>query len=129
MATTTNAPPVPTKMTSIRRFVRIVELAAQNGPPSIEGVDLLRVLLCPSKSRQTHNSNPLTEKGKSKKKPVSNDPIIPKKEAFIKAKYAQLAFAIRPSKEDLLTVDELNKQRIEYEEYAPHETHDIHVAT
>ncbi|KAI1713214.1 putative GTPase activating protein for arf domain-containing protein [Ditylenchus destructor] len=54
--------------------------------------------------------DPQNENRKSKKKPVSNDPIIPKKEAFIKAKYVQLAFAIRPSKEDLLTVDELNKQ-------------------
>ncbi|KAL3103436.1 hypothetical protein niasHS_002622 [Heterodera schachtii] len=47
--------------------------------------------------------------GRAKKKPVSNDPIIPKKEAFITAKYAQLAFAIRPAKDEF-NVDDLNRQ-------------------
>lgn len=37
-----------------------------------------------------------------------SDPIIPKKEAFIKAKYVQLNYAVRPPKDSNL--DDLNKQ-------------------
>uniref|UniRef100_A0A914L4K6 Arf-GAP domain-containing protein n=1 Tax=Meloidogyne incognita TaxID=6306 RepID=A0A914L4K6_MELIC len=47
--------------------------------------------------------------GRVKKKPVSNDPIIPKKEAFINDKYVRLLYAIRPAKDEF-TVDDLNKQ-------------------
>uniref|UniRef100_A0A914H567 Arf-GAP domain-containing protein n=1 Tax=Globodera rostochiensis TaxID=31243 RepID=A0A914H567_GLORO len=47
--------------------------------------------------------------GRAKKKPVSNDPTIPKKEAFIMTKYVQLAFAIRPAKDEF-SVDDLNRQ-------------------
>uniref|UniRef100_A0A914DYF7 Arf-GAP domain-containing protein n=1 Tax=Acrobeloides nanus TaxID=290746 RepID=A0A914DYF7_9BILA len=46
---------------------------------------------------------------KIRKKPTSNDPVIPKKEAYIKAKYVELAFAIRPNIDDL-SLDDLNKQ-------------------
>lgn len=46
---------------------------------------------------------------RNRKKPVSNDPIIPKKESFIVEKYGQLAFSIRPAKDEF-TVDDLNKQ-------------------
>lgn len=47
--------------------------------------------------------------GRAKKKPVSNDPIIPKKEAFINDKYVRLIYAIRPAKDEF-TVDDLNRQ-------------------
>ncbi|KAI6203362.1 Arf-GAP domain-containing protein [Aphelenchoides besseyi] len=47
---------------------------------------------------------------KSKKKPNSNDPIIPKKESFIKAKYVQHAFTIRPPKSEDGTAADLNRQ-------------------
>ena len=39
-----------------------------------------------------------------------SDPIVPKKENFIKAKYAQLAYAMSASKEDLNNSENLNKQ-------------------
>ena len=41
-----------------------------------------------------------------------SDPIIPKKEAFINAKYAQLTFAICPSKDDnpAALFDDFNRQ-------------------
>ncbi|KAF7634525.1 hypothetical protein Mgra_00006097 [Meloidogyne graminicola] len=45
----------------------------------------------------------------NKKKPVSNDPIIPKKETFITDKYVRLIYAIRPAKDEF-TVDDLNRQ-------------------
>uniref|UniRef100_A0A915M289 Arf-GAP domain-containing protein n=1 Tax=Meloidogyne javanica TaxID=6303 RepID=A0A915M289_MELJA len=46
--------------------------------------------------------------GRVKKKPVSNDPIIPKKEAFINDKYVRLLYAIRPAKDEF-TVDDLDR--------------------
>ncbi|KAH7716285.1 GTP-ase activating protein for Arf containing protein [Aphelenchoides avenae] len=48
--------------------------------------------------------------GKTRKKPNSNDPVIPKKERFITAKYEQTAYAIRPSKDEQLTLEDLNRQ-------------------
>lgn len=54
----------------------------------------------------------LTDQGKEKgrRKPTSNDPVIPKKEAFIKAKYVDLAFVLRPSSSSDLNLEDLNKQ-------------------
>lgn len=36
--------------------------------------------------------------------------MIPKKERFITAKYEQTAYAIRPSKDEQLTLEDLNRQ-------------------
>lgn len=48
---------------------------------------------------------------KIKRKPTPRDPVLPTKENFIKAKYAQMAFALRPSKDDsVITQDDLNRQ-------------------
>ncbi|CAD5208118.1 unnamed protein product [Bursaphelenchus xylophilus] len=47
---------------------------------------------------------------KSSKKPVSNDPVFPKKENFIKQKYLQNEFTIRPSKEERNSLEDLNRQ-------------------
>ncbi|CAD5205753.1 unnamed protein product [Bursaphelenchus okinawaensis] len=47
---------------------------------------------------------------KGHKKPVSNDPVFPKKENFIKQKYLQNDFTIRPSKEEKTCLDDLNRQ-------------------
>jgi ankyrin repeat protein len=40
----------------------------------------------------------------------SSDPVIPKKETFIKAKYLNLAYTIRPSKDEENTLLDLNRQ-------------------
>lgn len=48
---------------------------------------------------------------KIKKKPSPHDPVLPIKENFIKAKYAQSAFTLRPSKDDgPISQDDLNRQ-------------------
>ncbi|CAJ0945235.1 unnamed protein product, partial [Mesorhabditis belari] len=48
---------------------------------------------------------------KGRRKPTQYDPVFPMKEAFIKAKYVEHAFAVRPSKDDApLDVDDLNRQ-------------------
>ncbi|MFH4975525.1 hypothetical protein AB6A40_002234 [Gnathostoma spinigerum] len=48
---------------------------------------------------------------KTKRKPTPQDPVLPIKENFIKAKYAKMAFTLRPSKEDEpLNQDDLNQQ-------------------
>ncbi|KHN87011.1 ARF GTPase-activating protein GIT2 [Toxocara canis] len=48
---------------------------------------------------------------KIKKKPTPRDPVLPTKENFIKAKYAQMAFTLRPAKEDVpITQEDLNRQ-------------------
>jgi hypothetical protein len=49
-------------------------------------------------------------KEKIKRKPVSNDPVIPKKEAFIKSKYVDLQFVLKPSSSSDYSIDDLNKQ-------------------
>uniref|UniRef100_A0A915BFU0 Arf-GAP domain-containing protein n=1 Tax=Parascaris univalens TaxID=6257 RepID=A0A915BFU0_PARUN len=48
---------------------------------------------------------------KIKKKPSPNDPVLPTKENFIKAKYADMAFMLRPAKDDApITQEDLNRQ-------------------
>lgn len=48
---------------------------------------------------------------KIKRKPTPHDPVLPVKENFIKAKYAQLAFTLRPSKDEgPLSQEDLNRQ-------------------
>ncbi|XGW32350.1 hypothetical protein V3C99_017138 [Haemonchus contortus] len=48
---------------------------------------------------------------KFKRKPLPHDPVLPTKEAFIKAKYVDHAFIRRPSKDDEpWSLDDVNKQ-------------------
>ncbi|VDO17163.1 unnamed protein product [Brugia timori] len=48
---------------------------------------------------------------KIRRKPTPHDPVLPIKENFIKAKYAQMAFALRPAKDDnCISQDDLNRQ-------------------
>ncbi|VDN05646.1 unnamed protein product [Thelazia callipaeda] len=48
---------------------------------------------------------------KIRRKPSPYDPVLPIKENFIKAKYAQMAFALRPAKDDnCISQDDLNRQ-------------------
>lgn len=48
---------------------------------------------------------------KAKKKPSPHDPVLPTKETFIKSKYVDLAFTLKPSKDDdPVSSDDLNKQ-------------------
>ncbi|KAM3726083.1 ARF GTPase-activating protein [Dirofilaria immitis] len=48
---------------------------------------------------------------KIRRKPTPHDPVLPIKENFIKAKYAQMAFSLRPAKDDnYISQDDLNRQ-------------------
>ncbi|KIH65018.1 hypothetical protein ANCDUO_04659 [Ancylostoma duodenale] len=48
---------------------------------------------------------------KFKRKPLPHDPVLPTKEAFIKAKYVDHAFIRKPSKDDEpWSLDDVNKQ-------------------
>ncbi|VDK64482.1 unnamed protein product [Onchocerca ochengi] len=48
---------------------------------------------------------------KIRRKPTPHDPVFPIKENFIKAKYAQMAFALRPAKDgNCISQDDLNRQ-------------------
>ncbi|VDO28342.1 unnamed protein product [Onchocerca flexuosa] len=48
---------------------------------------------------------------KIRRKPAPHDPVFPIKENFIKAKYAQMAFALRPAKDgNCIGQDDLNRQ-------------------
>uniref|UniRef100_A0A915PQ10 Arf-GAP domain-containing protein n=1 Tax=Setaria digitata TaxID=48799 RepID=A0A915PQ10_9BILA len=48
---------------------------------------------------------------KIRRKPTPHDPVLPIKENFIKAKYAQMAFALRPARDDnCISQDDLNRQ-------------------
>ncbi|CAG9539715.1 unnamed protein product [Cercopithifilaria johnstoni] len=48
---------------------------------------------------------------KIRRKPTPHDPVLPIKENFIKAKYVQMAFALRPAKDDnCISQDDLNRQ-------------------
>ncbi|VDD96520.1 unnamed protein product [Enterobius vermicularis] len=49
--------------------------------------------------------------GKVKRKPQPHDPVIPVKESFIKEKYANSAFSLRPSKDEgPITQEDLDRQ-------------------
>uniref|UniRef100_A0A1I7Z0M7 Arf-GAP domain-containing protein n=1 Tax=Steinernema glaseri TaxID=37863 RepID=A0A1I7Z0M7_9BILA len=82
----------------------------KHGVWSKEQLELIRFLYASgSNNIWEHSLIDPTSSNKAKIKPIASDAVIPTKENFIKTKYSQLLFTLKPSRDET-SLDDLNRQ-------------------